>query len=71
MDAGRDRLREYEALSDRLKVEFVDPVKNPTRAQAFDITTVPTLILQRGERRERISSASEQDITNALIKVTR
>ncbi|MCG6926512.1 MAG: GldG family protein [Acidobacteria bacterium] len=71
MDEGRDRLREYEALSDRLKVEFVDPVKNPTRAQAFDITTVPTLILQRGERRERISSVSEQDITNALIKVTR
>ncbi len=71
MDAGQDRLREYEALSDRLKVEFVDPVKNPTRAQAFDITSVPTLILQRGERRERISSVSEQDITNALIKVTR
>jgi ABC-type uncharacterized transport system involved in gliding motility auxiliary subunit len=71
MDAGRDRLREYEALSDRLKVEFVDPVKNPTRAQAFDITTVPTVILQRGERRERISSVSEQDMTNALIKVTR
>jgi ABC-type uncharacterized transport system involved in gliding motility auxiliary subunit len=71
MGPGRDRLREYEALSDRLTVEFVDPVKNPTRAQAFDITTVPTLILQRGERRERISSVSEQDITNALIKVTR
>jgi ABC-type uncharacterized transport system involved in gliding motility auxiliary subunit len=71
MDAGRDRLQEYEALSDRLKVEFVDPVRNPTRAQAFDITTVPTVILQRGERRERISSVTEEEITNALIKVTR
>jgi ABC-type uncharacterized transport system involved in gliding motility auxiliary subunit len=71
MSAGRDRLREYEALSDRLKVEFVDPIRNPTRAQAYDITSVPTLILQRGERRERISSITEQEITNALIKVTR
>jgi ABC-type uncharacterized transport system involved in gliding motility auxiliary subunit len=71
MGRGRDRLREYEALSDNLEVEFVDPVQNPTRAQAFDITTVPTLVLQRGERRERISSVSEQDVTNALIKVTR
>jgi ABC-type uncharacterized transport system involved in gliding motility auxiliary subunit len=71
MGAGRDRLREYQALSDKLKVEFVDPVQMPARAQAFDITTVPTLVLQRGERRERISSASEQDVTNALITVTR
>jgi ABC-type uncharacterized transport system involved in gliding motility auxiliary subunit len=71
MGAGRDRLREYRTLSDKLKVEFVDPVKSPTRAQAFDITTVPALVLQRGERREKISSASEQDVTNALIKVTR
>jgi len=71
MGAGRDRLREYQTLSDKLKVEFVDPVQKPARAQAFDVTAVPTLILQRGERRERISSASEQDVTNALIKVTR
>ena len=72
MVRGQDRLREYQALSDKLEVEFVDPVQKPAQAQAFDVKGPwPILILQRGDRRERISNDSEQDITNALIKVTR
>jgi ABC-type uncharacterized transport system involved in gliding motility auxiliary subunit len=69
---GQDRLREYQTLTDKLEVEFVDPVQSPTKAQAFDVRGPwPILIVQRGERRERISNDSEQDITNALLKVTR
>jgi len=72
MGQGQDRLREYQALSDKLKVEFVDPVQKPARAQSFDVKGPwPILIVQRGDRRERVSNDSEQDITNALIKVTR
>jgi ABC-type uncharacterized transport system involved in gliding motility auxiliary subunit len=72
MVRGQDRLREYQALSDRLKVEFVDPVQKPARAQAFDVKGPwPILIVQRGDRRERVSNDSEQDITNAILKVTR
>jgi gliding motility-associatede transport system auxiliary component len=72
MAAGQDRLKEYEALSDKLKVEYVDPVKNPAKAQAYDVRGPwPILIVERGDKRERASSDSEEDITNALIKVTR
>ena len=72
MLGGRDRLREYEALSDRLTVDFVDPVQSPTKAEAFDVRGPwPILIVQSGEQRERVTNDSEQDITNALIKVTR
>jgi ABC-type uncharacterized transport system involved in gliding motility auxiliary subunit len=72
MVRGQDRLREYQTLSDKLKVEFVDPVQKPARAQSFDVKGPwPILIVQRGDRRERVSNDSEQDITNALLKVTR
>jgi ABC-type uncharacterized transport system involved in gliding motility auxiliary subunit len=71
MDSGQERLKQYQSLSPRFKVEFVDPIKSPAKAREYDISLVPTIILQRGEKREKITGESEQDITNALIKVTR
>jgi ABC-type uncharacterized transport system involved in gliding motility auxiliary subunit len=72
MTRGQDRLREYQALTDKLVVEFVDPIQSPAKAQAFDVRGPwPILIVQRGDKRERVSNDSEQDITNALIEVTR
>jgi hypothetical protein len=69
--SGRDRLRPFEAASPRLKLEFVDPNKNPSKARQHEVTRVPTIVVQRGERHESLSSDSEQDLVNALIKVTR
>lgn len=71
LGAGRDRMKDYENASPRLKVEFVNPVQNPARAREYEVTMVPTLVVERGSRREKISNDSEQDITNAIIKVTR
>jgi ABC-type uncharacterized transport system involved in gliding motility auxiliary subunit len=72
MARGQDRLKEYAALSAKLKVDYVDPIKNPTRAQAYDVRPPwPVLVVERGDKRERITNDSEQDVTNALIKVTR
>jgi ABC-type uncharacterized transport system involved in gliding motility auxiliary subunit len=72
MARGQDRLKEYEALSPRLKAEFVDPVQSPAKAQAYDVRGPwPVLVVEKGDKRERLSSDDEQGITNALIKVTR
>jgi ABC-type uncharacterized transport system involved in gliding motility auxiliary subunit len=69
---GQDRLTEYQALSSRLKAEFVDPVQSPAKAQAYDVRGPwPILVIERGDKREKISNDGEQDITNALIKITR
>jgi ABC-type uncharacterized transport system involved in gliding motility auxiliary subunit len=69
---GQDRLKEYQALSKRLKVEYVDPIQHPGKAQEYDAKGPwPILIVERAAQRERISNDSEQDLTNALIKVTR
>ncbi|HSD65719.1 MAG TPA: GldG family protein [Vicinamibacteria bacterium] len=72
MERGQDRLKEYQALSPRLKVEFVDPVQSPAKAQAYDVRGPwPILVVEKGDKRERVSNDAEQDITNSLIKVTR
>ena len=72
MMRSQDRLKEYQALSPKLKVDFVDPVKSPAKAQAYDVRGPwPILVVEKGDKRERISSDGEQDITNALIKITR
>jgi ABC-type uncharacterized transport system involved in gliding motility auxiliary subunit len=69
---GQENLKEFQALSDKLKVEFVDPVKRPGVAQAYDVRGPwPILIVERGTTRERITNDNEQDITNAIIKSTR
>jgi len=70
--AGKDRMREYETASPRVKVEFVDPVASPTRAMAYEVRGPwPILVVERGGKREKVSNDSEQDVTNALIKITR
>ena len=72
MARGQDRLKEYQALSPRLKVDFVDPVQSPAKAQAYDVRGPwPILVVEKGDKRERVSNDGEQDITNALVKVTR
>lgn len=72
MDPGQDRLKEFQALSPKLKTEFVDPVKNPGKAQAYDVRGPwPILVVERADKQEKVNNDSEQDITNALIKVTR
>lgn len=69
---GPDRLDEYRALSSKLQVSFVDPVKNPAKAEAYDARGPwPLVFVERGDKRERLTNDGEQDLTNALIKVTR
>ena len=68
---AKDVLREYQAASPRVKVDYVDPLKEPGKARALDVAQLPTIVVAMGEKREKILSDGEQDITNAILKVTR
>jgi ABC-type uncharacterized transport system involved in gliding motility auxiliary subunit len=72
MAGGQDRLKEYQAASPRVKTDFVDPIASPAKAQAYDVRGPwPILVVERGAKREKITNDSEQDLTNAFIKITR
>jgi ABC-type uncharacterized transport system involved in gliding motility auxiliary subunit len=64
-------LKIYSYHSTKVKYEFIDPDKNPSLVRAFNITTDGTSILTAGDKENRITTAGEEDITNAIIKVTR
>jgi len=64
-------LKIYAYHSDKVKYEFIDPDKNPSLVRAFNITQDGTSIFTCRDKENRITTASEEDITNAIIKVTR
>ncbi|MCR4374056.1 MAG: GldG family protein [Acidobacteria bacterium] len=65
----RDRLAEYQYLSPQLQVEYFDVEKQPLDAQRYEVQQFGTIVFEYDGRRERTTSDTEQDITNALIKV--
>src|SRR5262245_51812064 len=68
-DRFRPRLESYRYASSQVQIEFVDAVKNPMLATAQKVDTIPTVIIEYMGRTERVSTDSEQDLTNALIKL--
>ena len=65
----RDRLSEYSYLSSQVNVEYVDAEANPLDAQRYEITSVPTVLIEYAGRTERATSGAEQTLTNALKRV--
>jgi ABC-type uncharacterized transport system involved in gliding motility auxiliary subunit len=68
-DRFRPRLESYKYASSQVQVEYVDALKNPVLAQAQKVDTIPTVLIEYMGRTERVSTDSEQDLTNALIKL--
>jgi ABC-type uncharacterized transport system involved in gliding motility auxiliary subunit len=65
----QDKLQEYTYASKKLSAEYIDPDKKPTVAKQNNIQQYGTILLGYKGRTERVTSDSEQDITNAIIKV--
>ena len=65
----RDKLGEYEYASKNVSVEYVDPDKKPAIAKQNEIQQYNTIVFEHKGRIERITTSTEQDLTNAIIKV--
>ncbi|OGD22927.1 MAG: hypothetical protein A2W03_03170 [Candidatus Aminicenantes bacterium RBG_16_63_16] len=66
-----DLLKTYGYHSSKLKYEFIDPDKNPALVKAYNVTQDGTSVLESGGQENRITTSTEEDLTNAVIKVTR
>jgi ABC-type uncharacterized transport system involved in gliding motility auxiliary subunit len=64
-------LKIYSYHSPKIKFEFIDPDKNPGLVKRYEVTQDGTTIVESGDRDTRITAVSEEDVTNAIIKVTR
>lgn len=74
---GDPKAGEFEDLCKRMKkvnpskfsYEFVDMNKNPLTAQKYAVRSLGTSVITAGNLNESISSAKEEDLVNALLKV--
>lgn len=64
-----DLLQGYDYESEQVTVEYVDPDRRPTVAQQYEVDQYGTILISYQGRSERVVSRTEQDITNAIIKV--
>jgi ABC-type uncharacterized transport system involved in gliding motility auxiliary subunit len=65
---GKDLLGQYASLSPKIKVEYVDPDKDPQRAREAGIRNFGTAVVQVGTKREEAKGMTEEGVTGAFIR---
>jgi len=65
---GKDLLDEYANLSPKVRIEYVDPDKNPQLARAAGIRDFGTAVVQVGAKKDTAKSMTEEGITGAFIR---
>ncbi|MFP5229006.1 MAG: GldG family protein [Acidobacteriota bacterium] len=65
---GKDILDEYKALSPKVHVQYVDPIKEPMLARQAGIRNEGSATVQVGAHTEIASDMTEEGLTGALIR---
>lgn len=68
-EAFEKLLDQYLYHSDHLSYSVIDPDREPLKARQYEPIPYGGLLLQSGERTERVYTSDEQDVTSALLKV--
>ena len=67
-DRARDTLGRYDALSPRLKVDYIDPTRKPQLARQAGIRETGLVVIEAAGRKQEARSLNEEEITGALIR---
>lgn len=67
----RDLLATYRHESSNVSGETIDPDTHPAAAKQYGITQYETIVVESGGQEARIRTVSEQELTNALIRVSK
>jgi ABC-type uncharacterized transport system involved in gliding motility auxiliary subunit len=70
-EAAKDLLDQYAHTTTQFTYEFIDPDRNPGLAKRYGITSYGTIVLESGDKEEKVLVADEEHLTNALLKVIR
>ena len=68
---ARDTLDRYSSISPKVHARYIDPDRKPQEARAAGFRPDSPVIVDTGSRREGAKSLTEEEITAALIRVTR
>lgn len=67
-NSSRDLLDRYSNLSTKLRVEYVDPEKNPQLARALGARSFGQVFVENGAKREEARALTEEEVTGAIIR---
>jgi ABC-type uncharacterized transport system involved in gliding motility auxiliary subunit len=67
----RDLVGSYQRFKDDISLEFVNPDTAPERVRELGIASGGELVMHYQGRREHIQTLSEQQLTNALLRLSR
>ena len=64
-------MAEYRTFSKHISYELVDPQSKPEVARQYKAQAMDDVVVAAGDRTERLTQSGEQDLTNAILKITR
>lgn len=70
-DEARQLLKLYQAESKNFKLRIIDPDRHPELAEAKSISSYGTIVFEFEGQKTRTTDASEDRITNSLLRVSR
>lgn len=70
-EPAKELLSRYAELSGKIHVDYVDMDQKPLEARAAGVTAAGEVVLSMGQRFERAAMLSEEEITRAMIRLTR
>ncbi len=65
----RDLLDNYSSATHRVRVQYVDPDRQPSLAKQLAVRSYGTIFVAAGDRHFEAQGATEEGVTNALIRV--
>jgi ABC-type uncharacterized transport system involved in gliding motility auxiliary subunit len=68
---ARDLLDQYERLSPRLTVQYIDPDRQPGPAREMEVKAYGTVILAAAGRRQEANMIEEESVTNSLVRLVK
>ncbi len=68
---AKDLLDRYSAISTKLHVNYIDPVRKPEVAKAAGIRTTGVIIVETAGRRQEAKGLTEEDVTGAVIRAVK
>jgi ABC-type uncharacterized transport system involved in gliding motility auxiliary subunit len=66
-----DLLRSYDDASEKVTHRLIDPDREPELAERYSIKSFNTVRLQYGDAASQVTQPTEENLTNAIIKLTR
>jgi ABC-type uncharacterized transport system involved in gliding motility auxiliary subunit len=67
-ERARDMLDRYKNLSSKIKIDYVDPDKNPLVARAEGMHNYGDIVVDNGVKKETATALTEEQITGAIVR---